>query len=148
MIRHHRRPSVMPSLGVIIHLLQLPAGWNLTRPNNFTCKGLGVDVGAGPWDWRSQRCTCVCARSVGGAGRRSQARTMSRVGANRCGFKSVWHSLTKFFSNFCNRSDPRWLYKSCRALNPLQLLERLYRFFLNQFCRMACQLGRFLDADE
>jgi hypothetical protein len=44
-------------------------------------------------------------------------------------------TFDQVFSNFCNRSDPRWLYKSCRALNPLQLLERLYRVFLNQFCR-------------
>jgi hypothetical protein len=35
-IRHHRRPSVMPSLGVIIHPFQLPVGWNLTRANHFT----------------------------------------------------------------------------------------------------------------
>jgi hypothetical protein len=34
-IRHHRRPSVMPSLSVIIHPFQLPARWNLTKPNNF-----------------------------------------------------------------------------------------------------------------
>jgi hypothetical protein len=27
---------MMPSLGVIIHPFQLPAGWNLTGPNNFT----------------------------------------------------------------------------------------------------------------
>jgi hypothetical protein len=35
-ICHHRRPSVMPLLGVVIHPFQLPAGWNLARPNNFT----------------------------------------------------------------------------------------------------------------
>jgi hypothetical protein len=35
-ICHHRRPSVMPLLGVVIHPFQLPAGWNLTMPNNFT----------------------------------------------------------------------------------------------------------------
>jgi hypothetical protein len=35
-IRHHRRPSVMPLFGVIIHPFQLPARWNLTRPNNFS----------------------------------------------------------------------------------------------------------------
>jgi hypothetical protein len=35
-IRHHKRPFVMPLLDVIIHPFQLPAGWNLTRPNNFT----------------------------------------------------------------------------------------------------------------
>jgi hypothetical protein len=33
--KHHKRPSVMPSL-VVIHPFQLPAGWNLTRLNN-TC---------------------------------------------------------------------------------------------------------------
>jgi hypothetical protein len=27
---------MMPLLGVVIHPFQLPAGWNLTRPNNFT----------------------------------------------------------------------------------------------------------------
>jgi hypothetical protein len=27
---------MMPLLGVIIHPFQLPAGWNLTEPNNFT----------------------------------------------------------------------------------------------------------------
>jgi hypothetical protein len=36
MICHHRRPSVMPLLGVVIHPFQLPAGWNLTRTNNYT----------------------------------------------------------------------------------------------------------------
>jgi hypothetical protein len=35
-IRHHRRLSVMPSLGIIIHPFQLPAGWNFSRQNNFT----------------------------------------------------------------------------------------------------------------
>jgi hypothetical protein len=35
---HHWRPSVMPLLGANIHPFQLPAGWNLTRPNNFTWK--------------------------------------------------------------------------------------------------------------
>jgi hypothetical protein len=34
-LRHHRRSSVAPSLGVI-HPFQLPVGWNLSRPNNFT----------------------------------------------------------------------------------------------------------------
>jgi hypothetical protein len=28
----------MPLLGAIIHPFQLPARWNLTRPNNFTLK--------------------------------------------------------------------------------------------------------------
>jgi hypothetical protein len=37
-IRHQTRPSMMPLLGVVIHPFQLPAGWNLTRPNNFTWK--------------------------------------------------------------------------------------------------------------
>jgi hypothetical protein len=31
--KHHKRLSVMPSL-VVIHPIQLPAGWNLTRSNN------------------------------------------------------------------------------------------------------------------
>jgi hypothetical protein len=29
---------MMPLHGVIIHPFQPPAGWNLTRPNNFTLK--------------------------------------------------------------------------------------------------------------
>jgi hypothetical protein len=36
--RHHRRPSMMPSL-IVIHPFQLPAGWNLTRTNN-TCNNI------------------------------------------------------------------------------------------------------------
>jgi hypothetical protein len=35
---HHGRPSVMPLL-VLFHPFQLPAGWNLTRPNN-TCNNI------------------------------------------------------------------------------------------------------------
>jgi hypothetical protein len=35
---HHSRPSVMPLFGVLFHPFQLPARWNLTRPNNFSWK--------------------------------------------------------------------------------------------------------------
>jgi hypothetical protein len=40
--------------------------------------GLGVDVGAEPWDRRSQWCTSGCARSAGGAGWRGHAHDVVR----------------------------------------------------------------------
>jgi hypothetical protein len=62
---------------------------------------LGVDVGAGSWDRRSQWSTDVCARSVGGAGWRGQARTRGPVP------KPFGVTCSKaIFSKFLNYSGP------------------------------------------
>jgi hypothetical protein len=45
------------------------------------------------------------------------------------------HCLSTHISIFLNRTAPTDEYESCRSSNPLPLSKRLYRVFLNRFCR-------------
>jgi hypothetical protein len=58
----------------------------------------------------------------------------ARSGAQGAKNSLDWHTSTEFFSKKLNYSGQTFEYQSCRSLDPVQLLQRVYGLFLKQLC--------------
>jgi hypothetical protein len=67
-----------------------------------------------------------------GVARRARRRGATAFWLNSCCWASVWKWITPFFFN---TSASIVEYESWRSTYPLPLSKRLYRVFLNRFCR-------------